>query len=140
MKHALSLLVASCCLLITAARAADAPVDDAKAIAGTWVVESCTMFGDPVQNRVGTTMTFTADKIVVKGEVENWESKYKLDPSAKPKRLDLLNEAPEKPSLCIYELTGDVLKICIPEKPIDPRPPKLESSKSTTVLVLKRKK
>jgi len=67
---------------------------------------------------------------------------YKLDPTRKPKEIDLIwaefaNKG--KIQLAIYELDGDTLKIC--ESPIGKeRPKKFESKKGSgqSILTLKR--
>ncbi|HLW68098.1 MAG TPA: TIGR03067 domain-containing protein [Gemmataceae bacterium] len=64
----------------------------------------------------------------------------KLDPSAKPKTIDL-TEKNKKVSLGIYELSGDTLKLCFAEPGTD-RPKMFESAKGSNVVyvVLKREK
>ena len=93
---------------------------DAKAIVGTWKVVSAKMGGkeppdaDDVKK---APWVITSDKIIVKRDDRDRESTYKLDPSKKPKTVDLtpLN-APEEEKgnwLGIYALEKDALKICI---------------------------
>jgi uncharacterized protein (TIGR03067 family) len=59
-----------------------------------------------------TTVEITADKITFKDMLE---SKYKLDPSAKPKAIDIVHSIQgggEETVRAIYKLDGDKLTIC----------------------------
>lgn len=65
---------------------------------------------------------------------DNWT--FKLDPSAKPKWIDVVER--DKVMKGIYELDGDNLKICLREKG-DERPTRFESDNArVVVMVLKR--
>jgi uncharacterized protein (TIGR03067 family) len=84
-------------------------------------------------------LTFTADKIVVKAGEKSVELTYKLDPSAKPKTIDLDNGR-GKSWMSVYSLDGNTLKICWPHEPGGDRPTEVgtkEGSRSF-MLVLKR--
>jgi uncharacterized protein (TIGR03067 family) len=69
---------------------------------------------------------------------------YKLDPSKKPKAIDLANTGIEskETTLAIYELDGDTLKICWSEKDPEHRATKFASDEDSgqTMIVLKRAK
>ena len=67
------------------------------------------------------------------------EFTYKLDPSAKPKTIDLDNGG-GKSWMSVYSLDGNTLKICSPHEPGGDRPAEVgtkEGSRSF-MLVLKR--
>jgi uncharacterized protein (TIGR03067 family) len=94
--------------------AADAPKDEAiqkevKKLQGTWKV---------VAFEVGGKVQPGPKQLVIKGE--DFEGlapnvKFRIDPSKKPKTLDLINkDDPKKVFPLIYELNGDELKIVIP--------------------------
>jgi len=126
--------------------AADEPKADAdqKALAGSWSVTSAEMRGEKNAEVVGSIMTFEADRVTLKhkGEEDMKEAKYKLDSSAKPKRIDIMPKEKEETLQGIYELDGDTLKICMADKGSEPRPEKFESAaeKKIVLLVLKREK
>jgi uncharacterized protein (TIGR03067 family) len=132
---------------LAVAFAADAPKADGadqKALQGIWTVTSAEMRGEKNEEIVGSTMTFTDDKISlkVKGKDEAKEAKYKLDPAAKPKHLDIMPSDKEETLQGIYELDGDNLKICMNDKGAEARPEKFEAAadKKFVLLVLKREK
>lgn len=73
-------------------------------------------------------------------EVKDESGSYTIDPTAKPKTIDLKGfPVPGKTFQAIYELDGDTLKICIGESG---RPKELTSTadSKTGVLTLKREK
>ena len=150
------LLAAFACLsmLAFAATAADAPKPDApaqgdKALLGKWTISSAEMMGEKNADMVGATMEFTADKLTFKAkEDEGKHASYKLDTKASPKQIDVspLNEEGKplegKTMTLIYEVDGDTLKLCGPDRPGEARPRTFESKKEpgTVLLILKRAK
>ena len=86
-------------------------------IDGTWLPSSVELGGQPFPDEIGKTMklevkdgkyTVTVGKAVDKGTV-------KLNPSAKPKAIDITGtEGPNKGKMipAIYERNGDTLRIC----------------------------
>jgi RNA polymerase sigma factor (sigma-70 family) len=111
------------------------PKEDKDAIQGTWQVTAVEMGGkdvfgtDEFKKLATSKWTFTADKITSPddGPLDK-PSPYKIDPSKKPKELDIGNAGePEhekgKGMLAIYSLEGDVLKICVglgtPDRPTE---------------------
>ena len=124
---------------------ADKAKEDKDAILGTWKVEEVEVDGkdgsDAEKGRElkGATLTFTADKIVAKAGEKSVEFTYKLDPSAKPKTIDLDNGG-GKSWMSVYSLDGNTLKICSPHEPGGDRPAEVgtkEGSRSF-MLILKR--
>jgi uncharacterized protein (TIGR03067 family) len=99
---------------VTAALQAGGQGDKEK-IQGTWQLESI-KFGDKEISNPGgdATMIFKDGKVTMKGKEQ--EGSYKIDPSKKPKHIDLEGAfgggkkgAGKMPG--IYELEGDTLKI-----------------------------
>jgi RNA polymerase sigma factor (sigma-70 family) len=123
------------------AKKADKPKEDKDAILGTWKVEKIEEDGEDASDTDegkkirSTPLTITRDKLVLKGA---GETSYKLDPTAKPKAIDLDNGT--KAFDCVYSLDGDTLKICAPLMAGGARPTEVATKKgsNTRMLVLKR--
>jgi RNA polymerase sigma factor (sigma-70 family) len=118
---------------------------DKDAILGTWKVVKVEVDGkDGSDTEKGTEfkgamLTFTAGKIVAKAGEKSVELTYKLDPSAKPRAIDL-DSGGGKSWRSVYSLDGNTLKICSPHQPGGDRPAEVgtkEGSRSF-LLVLKR--
>jgi uncharacterized protein (TIGR03067 family) len=62
------------------------------------------------------------------------EATFKLDPEAKPKALDM-NRKDGQQVLCLYELDGDSLKLCLTQKPGAPRPAEMKGDANTVTIV-----
>jgi RNA polymerase sigma factor (sigma-70 family) len=98
-------------------QAKDKPKEDAEAILGTWEVVKAEVEGkEPDDAKAGVvkglTMVFTKGKIAVTlpdGTLR--ESAYKLDPTQKPKAIDI-NYQDREVTEHVYTLEGDTLKIC----------------------------
>lgn len=127
MKHSVMLLVA---LGVSAAVAGgddkkdDPAKDDLKALQGTWITMKLVTNGqtlidlkEPPKEGSAATITYDGHKWVIKlGETVFATGTSKLDPTKKPKQIDLSNESgPDKGKtlLAIYELDGDEYKACI---------------------------
>jgi len=119
--------------------------EDKDAILGTWKVEKVEVDGmdgsdtEKGMELKGATLTFTADKIVAKAGEKSVEFTYKLDPSAKPKTIDLDNGG-GKSWMSVYSLDGNTLKICSPHEPGGDRPAEVRTKEGSRsfMLVLKR--
>jgi len=139
-------------VLVAVGVANAAPVPKAKpkpkdedAILGAWVLDKFDGPDGPQVDRGPIRFIFTKDgKFAVKlggGEIGKQEpGRYKLDPTAKPKALDLTeiggNSAP-----AIYELDGDTLRICLAEGPNAVRPTEFKATgKRVAVVTFKREK
>lgn len=145
----------------------DAKFEDAKRIQGTWkVIAMKGAWGDlPPEEVEKTRFKFTADQISqLVGEREEGPARYKLDPTKKPKTIDLMVEIKEtvkgkkdetvvKLTLPgIYHLDESDLKICLAldvgtkknkdgkleKTPPLARPTEFKASDSTGLLILKR--
>jgi uncharacterized protein (TIGR03067 family) len=128
--------------------AANLPAEDKsdqEKIQGKWKIESGTRGGNPIPDDVSKNtiivfdgnkmkMTFTRD-----GQEQTRDMTFKLDPTAKPKAIDV--DINGKPGLGIYSLEGDTLKICHGEEG-DARPTEFVSKEGTkvAVIILKRTK
>src|SRR5262245_48112092 len=100
---------------------------DQKALQGTWVMESLEVEGKqvPAEKLQGTKLTIKGDKYIVRTKEATHEVTFKLDPSQKPKAIDMFfPDGPELPKLAkgIYELDGDTFRLCRAQAPGQDRP------------------
>jgi RNA polymerase sigma factor (sigma-70 family) len=121
---------------------ADKPKEDKEAILGTWKVQAFEEGGKDSETDEGkkfkaATVTITADKMVFKSGEEVHEVMYQLDPTSKPKAIDLDHGG--KVLKGVYSLDGNTLKICASD-PGGDRPTEVASKEgsSSKLLVLKR--
>ncbi len=138
--------------LVLVALGAALAADDSKdkdQILGTWQVSSMELGGNPAPEDATKEVRFefTADKMILSGMrgPEKREYTYKLDPTTKPKAIDtspLDGPFKGKTGPAIYELDGDTLKLCIPNKETKDRPSEFKSPKGSQLglFVLKRVK
>lgn len=140
-------LFASGAALIAAPVPKEKPaVKDEDAILGTWSFEKIDIGGDvkgPPQEELGKMrLEFKKDGKMTMSRGEAGKEKngtYKLDPSAKVKTIDLIDERRTSPG--IYELNGDTLKLCIAEGNNAVRPTEMKpDGKRIAVVTLKRVK
>jgi uncharacterized protein (TIGR03067 family) len=136
----------TCILLIAAAivfpPAGDA-VKDAKAkLKGGWTSTEIVKGGDKSDMTVN--LKFDGDKVKVAiGGEDPIEAEYAIDPSKTPATLDvsLEHDGNKITVKALYEVKGDVLRICHSvEVAGGERPTAIESTANTTVVTLKREK
>lgn len=91
--------------------------DDAKSMEGTWRPSAAELRGEKYPDGIRKAMKLVIKEgkytVTVGAATEN--SHVKLDPSKRPKTMDITGaEGPNqgKPTLAIYELSGDSLRIC----------------------------
>ncbi len=145
-----SLLLLSSLLLQTAPAADDAIEKEQKRLEGTWVLVSAEEHGKTVPEKDlkdgfgQMKWVFKGDKLTLVDGKEKPEGSYKLDPTKKPRELDLpiLGGKDGKLILCIYELDGDTLKIGLGSKDGGKRLKEFKTSPDTEggIMVLKREK
>lgn len=121
-------------------------VKDEDSIQGTWQIEKFDNGGGP-QPPIDITQikfTFKKDgkmKMELPGgkDAELREGDYKLDSSAKPKTIDMIQMG--HTALGIYELDGDTFKLCMNEGQNAARPEEFKpDGKRTVVVTFKRVK
>jgi uncharacterized protein (TIGR03067 family) len=131
--------------LLVAAPAEDDKKDEEK-IQGNWTVVSREFIGKktPEAELKALKVTIKDGTITMDDGKKKETIPYKLDPSKKPKAIDLANTGIEgkETTLAIYELDGDTLKICWSEKDPAHRATKFASDKDSgqTMIVLQREK
>ena len=117
--------------------------DDAKTIQGSWAIASAEIGGGPFPPQAAKLITLKMDEGKYEVKAENPDKgTYTIDPTAKPKTLDIFGgEGPNagKHFPCIYELHGDVLKICY-QLGDGPRPAEFKSPAGTKIFLVTYKR
>lgn len=132
-------------VLLAGAFAEDKAKDEEK-IQGNWTVVSREFMGRKTPEAELKAIKVTIkDGVIAMDDGKKKETiPYKLDPSKKPKAIDLANTGIEnkETTLAIYELDGDTLKICWSEKDPDHRTTKFASDEASaqSMIVFKREK
>jgi uncharacterized protein (TIGR03067 family) len=120
-------------------------MQDNERIQGTWTVVSREMDGKKTPDADLKAMKVTVEDgtLTIDDGKKKEKVPYKLDPSKKPKCIDLANTGKEGKETTpgIYELDGDNLKLCWSEKTED-RPAQFtgKSGSGQTLMVFKRVK
>jgi uncharacterized protein (TIGR03067 family) len=139
MTRRLAMLAAFGVLVLAAG---SARADDQEKFQGTWKPEKAVRAGMemPAEELAKMSIEFKGNKAHPKhGDQPEQEAEFKLDATKKPKTIDI--DTPEgKKVQGIYEVDGDMLKICFAME--GERPTKFESAEGSKVmyLVLKRAK
>jgi uncharacterized protein (TIGR03067 family) len=125
--------------------AADDAKDDHETIQGTWkavaVEDSGQKTPEAALKAINVKWVIGKDKIAYQVGKMTTEWTYKLDPTKKPKWIDLKEGDRAMPG--IYELDGDTLKVCYPERGKGKRSTAFESkpdSVNDVLVVLRREK
>jgi uncharacterized protein (TIGR03067 family) len=132
---------------------AGAPQDDVKQekekLQGTWKAVTVEERGQSKDDNEDHRLVFAGDEFSIKeGDRTIIKGKFKLDPSKKPKEIDMeITEARKeeqkgKTGLAIYTLEGDELKLCVCEPGEPDRPKEFAGQAGTkhTLVTLKREK
>ena len=128
---------------------ADDTKNDQEKLQGTWEVTEFVMNGKPAPEEVCKEIKFVFSGDTIKltgpGGIGKREFKFKLDPTKKPKAIDTIPQEGSfkgKTGPAIYELKGDTLKLCIPNKETTERPKEFKAPKGSNLglFVLKRSK
>jgi uncharacterized protein (TIGR03067 family) len=126
----------------------DAAKKDLEALQGTWTAVAGERNGqkaseDDLKN---FKVVFKGDKMIINPDNDNRTASFKLDPSNKPRALDITPEQGPKKGVslpAIYELDGEALKICYDNEGVsDKRPTEFKTAPKSGLwlLVLKREK
>jgi uncharacterized protein (TIGR03067 family) len=144
--------VRSACLLALAVFVAVGLVRaDAKkegeSLQGTWDLTAVVGGGKsvPPEKVKGVKVVFSKDKmsLVSPGDEPKREFTFKLDPTTKPKAIDLTaldGGFKGKTNPGIYQLEGDILKLCMRNEPTKERPTKLVSPEGSDLILMTLKK
>jgi uncharacterized protein (TIGR03067 family) len=133
-------LAAISCALVQLDIATTAPSDDAdkQKLLGKWVVESFEYNGNPVERLKDAVREFKDGKYSLTPKAgEGIEGTVQLDPTQKPKTIDL--DVNGRILKGIYELEGDVLKMCY-NLSSDQRPTEFVSKPDSGLIVVVHKR
>lgn len=115
--------------------------EEAKKLQGTWGVTSFDVRGKKVPGNEleGMRLTVKDDEIMLQeSERKKEKGRFKLDTSKKPKAMDWTVTGPrEQTALCIYELDGNILKLCW-RKPGGNRPTEFTGKDTDGLMILKK--
>jgi uncharacterized protein (TIGR03067 family) len=104
-------------LVWTASAGAARPDDDKELLKGTWTVAKSVEDGKPNKETANAKFTFKEDRLLLKlaGEMRAMEATFVLDPSKKPKHIDISTKDGDTTltAVGIYELDGDKLRLCV---------------------------
>jgi len=142
MRGSSVVIVAVCFLLGAGPIQDDAAKKDLDKLQGVWQVVS--MEGGkslPPDRLKELKFTFKGNKLSHTGsDGKTTESTIKLDPSKKPKVMDITHLTDSVTLLGIYSIDGDTLKICGPRVKDGDRPTEFKASEDVDLIVLKRTK
>jgi uncharacterized protein (TIGR03067 family) len=125
--------------------AADTKDNEAKKelekLQGTWYMAALEVEGQQVaeEKLQSATLTIKGDKYTVTVKDTTYETVITLDPSKKPKAIDMVfTDGPNKDKIHrgIYELDGDTFKLCRAREPDDERPTEFASQPKSGVFVV----
>lgn len=125
-------------LALTSPVADDAAKKDQEAMQGEWKLVSGERGGEKLPpDGVTVHRTVKGNESTVKVESgegnQEWSSTFTLNPGAQPKEVDfkgISGPLKDQTVLGIYEIDGDILKVCIGQ-PGEPRPKKFSGDEGT---------
>jgi uncharacterized protein (TIGR03067 family) len=131
--------------LVPAQPAADAAKKDLDAIQGTWVMVALEVDGKPVPEEKikGAILVVKGDKYVTQVKGKDYETTLTLDPTKKPKAIDMVfSEGDKKDKVLrgIYMIEGDTLKVCRGMRPEQERPTQFGTWPDTNLFLVTWKK
>jgi uncharacterized protein (TIGR03067 family) len=122
----------------TAAQADDAKTELEK-LQGKWEVTAVVFDGTTTDNLKGVKGVFDKDKLSLIGDEGKREFSIKLDPTKKPKAIDMTaldGDCKDKTNPAIYQLEGDMLRLCMFNEPGNTKRPTELASKEGSKLLL----
>src|SRR2546423_345443 len=109
---------------------------DTADIQGTWVIVSAVRNGESHDKIKGDKMTLKDDTVTVKRKNKDEKASYKIDPSQKPKAIDITPDGDPKSLHGIYTLEGDKLTICLSREPGQKRPTEFSAKEGSDQMLI----
>lgn len=113
---------------------------DKELLQGKWDVSEVVFDGAATDNLKGVQAVVEEDKLSLVGGAGKREFTIKLDPTKKPKAIDITaldGEQKDQTNPAIYHLDGDVLKLCMSNEPgNNQRPAELVSKEGSKLLLM----
>jgi uncharacterized protein (TIGR03067 family) len=139
MKSRIATALAACLLL--AANEQELAKQELKALEGTWTMAALEVEGNKVaeERLQGSQLVIKDGKYIVMTRGATHETLITLDPTKKPKHIDMVfteGENKDKVQRGIYELEGDTFKLCRSRDPDFDRPKDFTTSPGTGLFVV----
>jgi uncharacterized protein (TIGR03067 family) len=136
-----SMFAALAAVALTAADPAADAKKDLDKLQGTWIMAELEVEGAQVapERLRGTKLVVKGDKYIVTVKNESHETVITLDPTKKPKAIDMVfRDGPNKDKVHrgIYEVNGDTFKLCRGREPEAERPKEFGSWPDTGVFLV----
>ena len=148
MRTALLFIALTASFASVSAAQASEPKKDAAIIQGEWGAQAYVengedVFGEKIAPKESPVRwDFEKTKVYFLADVEEAtvDCTYKLHPTSKPRKIDLVMKSPQHPNQeqrlkGIYELKGDKLRVCYGPDGTD-RPKKFESKKGSKLILI----
>jgi uncharacterized protein (TIGR03067 family) len=120
--------------------------DDKDKLLGTWILVGLEAegkaFPEEEIKKIDARLTIKPDRMYWKTASQTDEGTYQIDPSKKPKAINVTSKQVGKMSKGIYQLDGDNFRLCIDISGVDDRPSdfKTEPGKGTVLYTFTRGK
>ena|SRR5947209_327206 len=116
MTAATAILISALVPPIPAGEKEDAVARDMKLLQGSWTLHSFVANGKeaPAETIQKIKLTIRGDHYLVDFGTQKMELTFTIDPTKKPKAIDLINVKDDKKTVThgIYEISADTLKLC----------------------------
>jgi len=141
-----SLMLLAAAFLASAGAAGDDPIQsERRLLEGVWIFSGGEEFGREVppdrvkERRKSARWAFEGETVTITEAGKSARGSYRLTVTTSPKHLDVLLAGEEEPASFVYELKGDILRVCFEVAMGAPkRPAGCREGPDTVVLVLKR--
>jgi len=137
MRH----VIAALSLLLLAGAPQDQAKKDLQRLQGTWIMVALEVDGKLVgeDKLKDTTLVIKGNKYITRVREREIETTFTLDPSKKPKAIDMVfadGDKKDKVIKGLYEIDGDTLRICRGLSPEGDRPAQFGTWPDTGIFVV----